>query len=275
MVGHARSRGSADALALAGARPALGELTDRGWLTAQVADADAVVHAASPNDATSAVLDAAVLDAVLPALAGSDRPFVCTAGDWVHGSGTAITEDTPMAPPPIVAWRPAAVARVRASAEDGVRSVVVSPGNVYGAGGGLPALLAAGPTTGGPEPALVHPGGPQHFANVHREDLAEFYALALTRAPAGSYYVVANDVSPTLAEIAEVASRVRGLGGATLGEDERATRDRLGPLADALLLDQQVDPARALALGWAPSRPGLLATVADGSYAASPAGALS
>ncbi len=272
VVAHARSTGSASHLTQAGAHPVVGDLGDRGWLTEQVDGVDAVVHAASPNDATSAALDAAVLDAVLPALAGTGRPYVHTGGVWIHGSGAHITEDSPLDPPPIVAWRPAALARVRAAADDGVRSVVVAPANVYGAGGGLPALVLGGPTTGGDAPALLVPGGPQHFSSVHVADLADLFALALTEAPAGSYLIGAGPESPTVQEIAEVASRVRGLEGRTAAETEEATRARLGPLAAALLLDQQIDATRARSLGWTPNRPSLLADLATGSYAPLAAG---
>ncbi len=267
VVAHARSQGSAARLSQAGARPELGDLGDRAWLTEQVRGVDAVVHTASPSDATSAALDAAVLDAVLPALAGSDRPYVHTGGLWVHGSGDHLTEDSPLDPPPIVAWRPATLVRVRAAADDGVRSVVVAPANVYGAGGGLPALLLGGPTTDGDAPALLHPGGGQHFSTVHVADLAALFALAMAQAPAGSYYLGAAAEAPTVQEIAEVASRVRGLEGRTAPEPEDATRARLGPLAAALLLDQQVDASRARSLGWTPSRPPLLEDLATGSYA--------
>jgi hypothetical protein len=58
-----------------------------------------MVHAASPNNATSASFDHGVLDAVLPLLAGTDRPYVHTAGTWIHGSGRRISEDSPYHPP--------------------------------------------------------------------------------------------------------------------------------------------------------------------------------
>ena len=228
--------------------------------------ADGVIHCASPGDATSAALDGAVLDAVLPALADSGRPYLHTGGTWVHGSGT-ITEDTPLAPPPIVAWRPALNARVRAAAEDGVRSVVVAPANAYGHGGGIPALIAGGPIVSEPAPTLVFPGDEQHFGNVFVDDAAAFYALALVEAPAGSYYLVANREAPTVREMAEAISRSHGLEGRVAAEPEHETRSRLSALADALLLDQRIAPDRAEGLGWQPGGPPLLEELEHGSYA--------
>ena len=56
--------------------------------------------------------------AVLPALAGTGKPYVHTSGVWVHGAGT-VDEDTPFDPPQLTAWRLPLDARVRAAAADG------------------------------------------------------------------------------------------------------------------------------------------------------------
>ena len=180
---HVRSADAARRLP-ADARPATGDLADAPWLRTQIDQADGVVHTASPNDATSGAFDAAFLDITLPVLAGSGRPLVHTGGTWIHGSGDPITEDTPLDPPPMVAWRPPVLARVCAAAADDIRTVVVAPANLYGAGRGIPALLRGGPLTDDPEPALRFVGsGRQRFANVHRDDIAALYALAGARRP--------------------------------------------------------------------------------------------
>ncbi len=265
-----------DGLTAAGARLAEGQLTNVGWLTAQLAEVDGAVHCASPNDATSATVDRAVLNAVTTAFAGSGRPHVHTHGTWIHGSpgqGQHVTERTPFAPPPLVAWRPAMLRDVRAAARLDIRTVAISPGNVYGDGRGIPAALAHGPRTQQDLPALLFPGdGDQHVSNVLRDDLARLYVLALTAAPAGSYYLAANGASPTMREVAVAASRGQGLDGRVAPEEPGATRDRFGPLADALLLDQQVDDALARGLGWQPTGPTLLDELATGSYASAPVG---
>ncbi|MGH2860780.1 MAG: NAD(P)H-binding protein, partial [Solirubrobacteraceae bacterium] len=140
VIAHARTAESAAALSGTGATTvAVGDLGDVGWLGGQLADVDGMVHAASPNDATSAALDNAVLTAALAVFAGSGRPYVHTGGTWIHGSGSAITEGSPVTPPLIVAWRPAVVDAVRAAADVGVRSCVIAPANLYGHARGLPA----------------------------------------------------------------------------------------------------------------------------------------
>lgn len=262
----ARTAKSADAVAALGATPALGELTDLAWLSELIGHVDAVVHAASPNDATSVAVDAAVLDAALPALAHTGRAYLYTGGSWLFGSGAHITEDSPLAPAPMVAWRPAVLDRVLAAAADGIRTVVISPANLYGHGGGLPAVIGAGPVTDGDDAALLYPGRDQHFPHAHVDDVARLYALALTTGPAGQHLLAAT-ASVGMNEVAATISRTRGLAGRAQPEPVDATRERLGPLTDSLLLDAQIDSARARTLGWKPSGPTLLDELSTGTYA--------
>lgn len=100
----ARSDSSAAAVEAAGATAVRGGLADTDLLAREAVAADGVVHTASPGDETSADVDAAVLDAVLGALAGTGKPYVHTGGVWVHGSGR-VDEDTPLDPPQLTAWR--------------------------------------------------------------------------------------------------------------------------------------------------------------------------
>jgi nucleoside-diphosphate-sugar epimerase len=263
---HVRSVASADRLP-GGAEPVAGDLGDAAWLRARIDESDGVVHAASPNDATSGSFDAAFLDVALAALAGSDRPLVYTGGTWVHGSGDPITEQSPVNPPPMVAWRPAILQRLQTAAADGIRTVVIAPANVYGAGAGIPAMLRGAPTTAGTEPALLYVGnGKQRFTNVHHDDIATLYALGVRTAPAGSYYLGANAHSPTMTELATAASRSRGLNGRIAAEPEADSRARLGLFLDSLLLDVTVDTAHARTLGWTPTGPSLIDELTDGSY---------
>ncbi|MCU1684387.1 MAG: epimerase [Amycolatopsis sp.] len=263
VVAHARTEDSAKALDDAGASPALGDLTDIEWMITQVEPVDGVISTASPGNRTNAEFESGLLDAVLPALARTDKPYVHTGGTWIHGSGRGITEQTPADPPPIVAWRPRVVERIRAAAKHGIRTSVVAPANVYGRAGGIPAKVVAGPIADG---ALLYPGVHQHFGNVFVDDIAALYVLALTTAPAGSYLLGANEHSPAMDQIATAASRIRGLDGRIRPEPVEASRNRLGPIADAVFLDQQFDTTHARALGWRPNGPSLLDEFTTGSY---------
>jgi nucleoside-diphosphate-sugar epimerase len=72
----------------------------------------------------------------------------------------------------------------------------------------IPALVAQARQTG----IVRHVGrGRNIWSNVHVEDMAELYALALDRAPAGAFYYVENGEA-SFAEAAAAIARRLGLG---------------------------------------------------------------
>lgn len=237
----------------AGATPLVGDLTDTDLLAEAASEADAVIHLATPGDASSAAVDAGVIEAFLLALHGSGKTYLHTSGIWVHGEGDDLTEASPFAPPALTAWRLPLDARVLAAARDDVRSVVIAPGPVYGHGGGLVNVILQGPRTD--DGTLLVPGsGDQHWPTIHVDDVAALYAAALEKANPGSYYLAVSGQNPTVREIAlTAADRVEA-------EPAEQGRQRLGGLYDALALDQQASGEKARnELGWAPERPSLLA----------------
>ena len=259
----ARSDAAAATLTAAGAAVVRGELTDGRLLADAAARTDGFVHTASPGDATSAAVDAALLDAVLPVLAGTGKPYVHTSGAWILGSGADLDETTPADPAELVAWRIPLDARVQAAAADGVRSVVLVPGIVHRPGAGIPvAVVGGGPRTA--DGALVLPGsGEQHWTTVHADDLGRLYALALRSAPAGSRYLGVSGHNPTVREIGAAFSAD------VVGSTAEETLDRLGLFGAALLLDQRATGSLARTeLGWAPSEPTLLDELAQAPAAA-------
>ncbi|MEU4626503.1 NAD-dependent epimerase/dehydratase family protein [Actinoplanes sp. NPDC023801] len=259
-----RGEAAAERVAGAGVQPVIGDMRDAELVRGLAGKSDGVVHAASPGDATSADAEAEFADAVLAGFGGRDNGvFVRTGGVWVHGAGTAITEDTPRDAPPLVAWREAIDRRVLAAS--GVRAVLIEPGVVYGHGGGIPRLVFAAERMRG---GLTLIGdGSQHWVTVHVDDLAGLYVAALERAGHGETFLGAGGANPTTRELGEAASRRLGLGGRVVPEDPAATVERLGEFGRALLLDQQADGGKARrVLGWRPSRPSLLDEIAAGGY---------
>ncbi|WP_234426887.1 NAD-dependent epimerase/dehydratase family protein [Streptomyces niger] len=257
-----RSAEKAELVRAKGAEPAIADLSDGSALEELAASRDGVIHVASPGDETSATVDETAVTSFLRALRNTDRPFVHTTGVWVHGSGSAISESTAMNAPRLTAWR-VPLAELVLGVQD-VRTSVIAPAVVYGHGGGLLNLVAAGPRTGGDTPALTMVGpGDQHWSTVHVDDLAELYVLALEKAPAGSYFLGASGVNPTVREISEAVSRAVGLAGRVESEPVVQTLDRLGLLGEALLLDQRAsgDNARRV-LGWSPQAPSILDDIA-------------
>ena len=270
--GLARADAAARRLASAGVEARRGDLHDAAALREVARAAEGVIHAASTGDAGAGRADAAAVEAILQALEGSGKPFVYTSGVWVHGAGgdRVLDEESPIAPADIVAWRPAVERRVLEAAGRGVRAVVIRPAIVYGRGGGLVAWLASGAAAGGSVRQVGE--GENRWPLVHVEDLADLYVRALVRAPAGTLLIAAAGPAARVSEIAERASRAAGGSGATAWPLDEA-RDALGPLADALALDEQASGERARRLlGWTPRGPSLWEELDRGSYARRPGG---
>ena len=260
VIAPVRSAASAAAATDAGASAVVGDITDPGWFTPLLHDADAAIHLAASRAGDGAQFDGAVADAVIAAFAGTGKPYIHTGGLWIHGPSDDLTEETPFNPPALVAWREGVESRLEAA---DLELSIVEPGIVYGHGAGIPASLADAPKDA--EGRLTVVGdGTQHWPTVHVDDVADLYALIVERpAPAGRVLALSGQ-NPTVAEIGEAFA-----GGPVVPEGPDASRTRLGAgYADALMLDQQGSGAKARALGWAPSRASLLDEIRSGRYAA-------
>ena len=244
-----RSAEAATTVRSRGADAEIVDLSDVATVRRLLQDADGAIHTASPGDAASGALDAAVIDAVIAAFGGTGKAYVHTSGVWLWGSNTGFVDGSPLEPPAIVAWR---VAQEHRLLDGAVAATIVAPGVVYGEGGGIPNAIVDAPGAGSGQVSLIGDGS-AHWGLVHVRDLAQLYVLALQSNPGGRLIGVSGTVS--VADLHRAAHP-----GATLIPTSVAdTRSRLGAeFADALLLNQVVgEPLRASRLGWDPSRAAL------------------
>jgi nucleoside-diphosphate-sugar epimerase len=259
-----RDEAKAAIVTAAGATALVGDATDSDLVTQAALDSDGIIHLASGKD-----VDPVFIDAVFRGLEGSGKPFVHTGGIWSFGSNADISEDSPLDPPALTAWRGANEERVLTA--EGIRASVVVPSIVYGHGKGLATVIADAPRGSGVAPSLQLIGdGSQHWATVHVDDLAALYVLAFEYGVSGSRYIGASGVNPTVRELAVAAATAAGLDGRVDATSVADTRSRLGEgLADALLLDQQARGSRArIDLGWEPNGPALVDELLAGYAAA-------
>jgi nucleoside-diphosphate-sugar epimerase len=260
-----RGAAQADVAADRGAAAVVTDLYDRSAVARQLAGADAAIHTAGPGDETSAEMDAAVADAAIDAFAATGKPYLHISVLQIYGASTSITEDSPLSPPALVAWRLPIEQRILDAT--GMRGVVIVSSVAYGdGGGGLPGLLLGSPRDEAGNLVMLG-AGRQHWPTVHVADLADFFRRALESESARGRYIVSDGLNPTLAELTEAAAVAAGSPGAVAGSEEEA-RARLGDhLAEVVLLDQVTRAARARAeLGWTPSQPGLVEEFRHGSY---------
>ena len=260
-----RDDSQADIVATRDATPIVVDLYDRPAVVSALRTADGAVHTASPGDATSANLDAAVADAPIEAFVGTGKPYLQISGAWVYGNNLAISEESPMNAPALVAWRQPIERRVLDAAD--MRGVVIVSGVAYGdGGGGVPGVLLGSPRDDAGNLVMLGTGQ-QHWSTVHAADLADFFRRVLENDSARGYYVIGNGANSTVAELTEAAAVAVGAPGAVAGSDEEA-RTRLGDyFAEVLLLDQSTTAAKARTeLDWHPSHPGLVEEFRHGSY---------
>jgi nucleoside-diphosphate-sugar epimerase len=263
VVGLARSEEKVRILAAQGLGAHRGDLRHPASLAEGVRNADAVIHAGMSLSEDAGQVDRAAVEAMLHELSQMNRPFIYTSGCWVMGNtGDRIAnEDTPLAPTPLVAWRPAVEQLVLEAARRGVQGVVLRPAMVYGRGGGLVASFTQSARQHGA--ARVIGDGQNRWTFVHVDDLADLYVRALGAA-SGTLLFAAHGPARRVREVAEAASRAAGAGGRVETVPLEEARKTMGPLADALALDQQISGERAMRLlGWRPQAPGVIEDLAQ------------
>jgi nucleoside-diphosphate-sugar epimerase len=158
-------------------------------------------------------------------------------------------ESTPLAAAEHVQWRPSHEDFALGFAADEVAAVMLRPGMVYGGPGGEFGSWFRDAREGG---TILYPGdGRQHWSAVHRDDVAEAYALALEHAAGGEKFLLTDETRFTVRELAEAAARVAGAQARARGHDE--TVRRFGAVGAALVMDQQFTARKARRdLGWTP-----------------------
>lgn len=253
VIGLARSDEAAQRLHQQGIRVCRGDLHDPQEIALAAREADAVIHTALVKGPEMPRLEKAFVEAMLPSLEGTGKPFLLTSGIWVIGdTGDQIAdENSPLNPSPLVVWRPEIEQLVLSASQRGVRSVVIRPAIVYGRGGGVIGMLMQSARQNGCVRFIGT--GENRWTLVHVDDLADLYVRAMEKAPAGTSLIAASDLIVRVREVAEALSQALGIPGQIEALPIEQARQTLGLYADALALDQQVSGAKAMELlGWKP-----------------------
>jgi nucleoside-diphosphate-sugar epimerase len=200
--GLTRDAAKAEELARLGIQPVVGGLDDAALLTEHAQRADAVVNAADADHRGA-------VETLIAALAGSGKALIHTSGSSIVGLGTdgeaseEIFHEDILDPGstwepehPIRKARVAIDRLVLAAADQGVRTAVLCPSLIYGQGRGLGrdsvliAALVQQARSGGVVQRVG--AGRNLWSNVHLDDLADLYLLALEKSPPGTFYFVEN-----------------------------------------------------------------------------------
>jgi nucleoside-diphosphate-sugar epimerase len=246
-----RNSESAEKVHARGAQAVLGNLSQPASYADAAAAADGIVHAAIEYSARGPELDAIALDTLLPQTDTRPRFVIYTSGVWVLGNQPSPADETArLNPAAVSSWRPAHEERVLNAASSGLRTAVIRPGLVYGGSRGFISDLFKDATNG---LVRVVGTGDNHWPLIYDRDLGELYArVAASPSASGIYHANdegderVNDLVEAIAGHVTVRPSVRHV---PIAE----ARHKMGPVADALALDQIVRSPRAKQLGWHPS----------------------
>ena len=256
-----------DELKQLGINPVIGSLDDRDLLIAQARAADGVINAAN-SDHRGAV------EALIEGLAGSNKPLLHTSGSSIVGdasggeaTATIYYEDSLPEPTADKAARVAIDNLVLDATTRGVRSSVLCNTLIYGHGAvpsaksvQLPRLLAQARKSG----VMRHVGpGRNIWSNVYIDDVADVYARALEKSPAGTFYFIESGEASFLDMTTAMASAL-GLGAPQDWPLDEARKEWGYEMASyGLGSNSRVrgKHAREL-LGWAPKRTSVIEWIA-------------
>jgi len=262
VIGLTRHEERAPALEAACITPVVGDLSKPEGYVGILKNCDAAVHAAIDGEAGPSSVDMRALDSFREAATdGRLRRLIYTSALWVHGdTGDEVADETrPLAPAELVVWRAAHEDVALDLADHHVEPVILRLGMVYGESRGILGPMFAEARD---RRIVRYPGdGTQHWAMVHRDDVAEAYALALEHAAAGERYLLVDGATHTAREVAEAIAVLTGAEAQPWPADEVVTR--LGAFGKALLQNQTFTAMKARRdLGWVPRHASFVKEVA-------------
>lgn len=269
VIGLARSKESAQALATAGIEAHIGALDDYDSLRRGAAASDGVIHTAYNHDfsayATAGETDRRAVGALGSALIGSDRPFVITSGITVLTPGRIASEGDALDRTAASAPRIPSEEVMETLASQGVRtSVVRLPPSVHGEGdyAFVPTLIGIARQKG---VSGFIGEGTNRWSAVHRLDAAKLFRLALEKGVAGAKY---HGVADEGVLVRDIATRIgQQLNLPVVAKPAQEAADHFGWLGAFLSVDCPASSTLTQQqLGWHPTRPTLLADLEQGHY---------
>lgn len=268
IFGLVRNDMAAHRLAQSGIQPVMGALDDFDLLIKTAKSSDAVINTANADHLGS-------VQALLEGLKGSGKPLLHTSGSSVVGddargeycSPHVFDEHTPWVINPFKQARRDIDLRVLAGAKDGIKTAVICPSLIYGAGTGLnphsvqiPFLASNARENGVVE---IVGKGLNVWANVHVEDVSSLYQLVLEKGLGGAFYFVENGEA-SYADLGQALAQRLGLRVAHLEPEVAAERWGVARAYFSFGSNSRVRARRAREdLGWVPQHTSVFNWIAN------------
>lgn len=269
--GLSRSADRDEAIAALGASPLRGDLTRRDAVIEMMRGHDATVYAAQ----LMLQEEFDTVAAMLRALEGQGHSFVFTSGTGLLSQRTdgawsedSFAEDDPFLPSKYIGLRHVTETMVRQAGSSGaVRAMVIRPPMIWGNGGC--GHLRMFYTDAGRSGDVGYLGaGLNLYSNVHVEDLAEVFRLALEKGTGGAlYHAVAGECDNRT--IARAVAGDLGLAARSVDFAEGVRRwGKFETLIGMATCSRSRSPRTRRELGWTPRHLDLLEDIGHPAYRA-------
>jgi nucleoside-diphosphate-sugar epimerase len=271
-VGHAvtglsRSAEGDTRIAALGATPARGDLSDIALVGEIAAAHDATIYAAQlllePEFEALRALIARLSGKALIFTSGTGLLAQRTDGEWSEDS---FAEDDAFTPSRYIGFRHVTETLVRSAGSSGaVRAMVVRPPLIWGNGGCGHARRFWRDAFEHGEVAYLG-RGLNLYSNVHVEDLAEVYRLAIERGTAGAlYHAVAGEVANRT--IAQGVAALAGVPARSIDISEAIERwGKFETLVGMATCSRSRSPRTRRELGWSPRHLDLMADIGHPAF---------
>jgi len=239
--------------------PIVGQLQEPESFRKVAEKSDLIIHTALDDLIDSASLDIQTTKNLVEITQNFPQPktMIYTSGTWIYGNcrHEHLTETSPLRPIEVFKWRPKAEEIVL----DG-NGIVIRPGVIYGRSGGMTGAWFKGASNG--SVIKIIGDGQNHWPMIHIDDLAEGYLLAAKADHQGEAFNMADSSINTVMEMASAAATSAG----NIDQLEFIPMDEaieeIGPMAEALAIDQIVDASKARRLlNWKPKHQGFIQEV--------------
>jgi nucleoside-diphosphate-sugar epimerase len=264
VTGLARDDNKANLLEKQGISPIIGTLDNLELLFDTSQSSDVIINAASTHNAFA-------IRSILEAIRNTGKTFIHTSGssivsDNANGeySKSIFSENTPYSPVPEKAiWYAIERDMILPAAKEGIRSIIICPSMIYGSGLGvrthsiqIPLMTKTAKNTG---VSKYIGSGKNIWSNLHIDDCADAYLLALEKAKAGSYFYLESG-EESLVNLANAISKSLGYTESARAMDFKEAVNLWGaPMSLSLSSNSRLNADKAkIMLEWEPKHSNIL-----------------
>lgn len=253
--GLTRSEDKADYLALNGIEPVIGQMDNPRNYMDVAQKSQVIVHCAADYSQRFLDMEKKVVEGLLVNARDTKLPriVIYTSGCWLYGNtlGQVADESSTLDSPAFLRQRIDNERMVLSATAGPLRTFSIRPGVVYGGGRGLTSMWFNEITQKGALDVVAD--GNNLIAMVHVDDLARLYLNVAESGLSGEIFNAADSSRSSWRDCANAAMLAIGIKKNIQSVTLENEREKIGPFADGLVLDQRVDSEKAYRLlGWRP-----------------------